>query len=119
MIGKSTFYVATHGMKSVKKIGTTNRVVTGTTIQRIGAPGESPGKVAMFKAWNKALDESEIETVFKNTAVLLPASQVEAKVYRQGAECFQEGLNLGDIKSPQECAARVLQRREHCSAQFS
>jgi hypothetical protein len=52
--GTSTFYV--NGVS----VGTSDRVVCGTDLYRIGWPGQGPGKIAVAGSYNRLLTNSEI-----------------------------------------------------------
>jgi len=72
--GTTTLYVAEAGSDGPTEVGTADRVVSGTSVYRIGWPGQGPGKVAMLKYWNKALSPQELLTVFRQrTATGAPA----------------------------------------------
>jgi len=74
--GESTFYVGTLTQEPDRVGKKVSRVVSGTQVQLIGYSGQSPGFLAKFFAWNRALSRDEIVDVWE--ASMLEAAPTAA-----------------------------------------
>jgi len=63
-IGVSKFFVGSVS-ESPKFVCQADRVVSGTKVYRMGWPGQGPGKLARFTAWNSALQAQQLKEFWK------------------------------------------------------
>merc|ERR1719343_133944 len=65
-VGVSKFFVGS-STKAPEFVGQADRVVSGSKVFRIGWPGQGPGKLARFIAWNFALSEEQVTSIWSHT----------------------------------------------------
>jgi len=100
-IGTSDFYIATpeYQGSQLRHVGTSDRVVTGSTIEYIGYEYEYPGKLASFVHWNYALDLKEMNgfsvTALRGTPHVPTVELVAARQYYDEVVCPRTGTYFG------------------------
>merc|ERR1719476_312394 len=75
-LGVSKFFVGSLS-KSPELVGQADRVVSGTKVYRMGWPGQGPGKLARFTAWNAALPAEQLNEFWE---VSRPSEDLMASV---------------------------------------
>ena len=75
--GKTTFYTMDASTGNMILRGTADRVCSGMTYDRIGYPGQPPGKIARVVSWQRVLQTNEIQAL----AVELVGTKCESSVF--------------------------------------
>ena len=65
-MGTSTFYVGTAD-EAPRKVGTADRVCSGTKMWLLGWPSQGPGRVAQAWVWERALNPGELGELWRST----------------------------------------------------